>query len=103
MQERFDKAKAASQFHLVSDAGMDALEDSFAALKNKSDTIQAMQYQPLIQRIKDYLLGLAAVAVLLMFVSMMRSKIKAASDARKNLKEYKEKLKLNGQDDYPTI
>ena len=103
VQEKFDKAKAASQFHLVSDAGMDALEDSFAALKNKSDTIQAMQYQPLIQRIKDYLLGLAAVAVLLMFVSMMRSKIKAASDARKNLKEYKEKLKLNGQDEYPTI
>lgn len=103
VQEKFDKAKAASQFHLVSDAGMDALEDSFAALKNKSDTIQAMQYQPLIQRIKDYLLGLAAVAVLLMFVSMMRSKIKAASDARKNLKEYKEKLKQNGQDDYPTI
>ena len=103
VQEKFDKAKAASQFHLVSDAGMDALEDSFAALKNKSDTIQAMQYQPLIQRIKDYLLGLAAVAVLLMFVSMMRAKIKAASDARKNLKEYKEKLKLNGQDDYPTI
>ena len=103
VQEKFDKAKAASQFHLVSDAGMDALEDSFAAFKNKSDTIQAMQYQPLIQRIKDYLLGLAAVAVLLMFVSMMRSKIKAASDARKNLKEYKEKLKLNGQDEYPTI
>lgn len=104
VQEKFDKAKEAAQFHLVSDQRMEALEDSYASIKNKSDAIQAMQYKPLIQRIKDYLLGLAAVAVLLMFVNMLRSRIKAAKDARENLKKYKESLKLNGADkEYPTI
>ena len=62
-----------------------------------------MQYKPLIARIKDYLLGLAAVAVLLLFVSMVKTKIKAAKDARENMKKYQETLKLNGQDEYPTI
>ena len=103
VQEKFDKAKAADQFHLVSDAKMEALEDSYAALKNKSDTIQAMQYKPLIQRVKDYLMGLAAVAVLLMFVSMVRARLKSAQEMRKNMKQYKDKLKLNGQEEYPTI
>lgn len=103
VQEKFDKAKMAFQLHLVSDASMESLEDSYAVLKNKSDTIQAMQYKPLIQRIKDYLVGLAAVAVLLMFVSMMRARIKSAKEMRKNMQQYKDKLNLNGQDEYPTI
>ena len=103
VQEHFDKAQEAGRYHLVSDKNMNDLEDSYAVLKSKSDTIQAMQYQPLIQRIKDYLLGLAAVAVLLMFVSMVRSKIKTAKEMRANLKKYKDTLKLNGNDEYPTI
>ena len=103
VQERFDKAKAAQQLHQISADRMAELEDSYASLKSKSDAIQAMQYKPLIQRVKDYLLGLAAVAVLLMFASMLRSKIKAAKEARENLKKYKDTLKLNGQDEYPTI
>ncbi|MBR5043429.1 MAG: hypothetical protein IKX67_09365 [Bacteroidales bacterium] len=103
VQEKFDQAKEAEKFHLVSEKRMEALEDSYAALKNKSDTIQAMTYKPLIQRIKDYLLGLAAVAVLLMFVNMVQAKIKAAKEMRENMKKYKDTLKLNGKDDYPTI
>lgn len=103
VQEKFDKAKAAQQLHLISAERMDELEDSYASLKSKSDAIQAMQYKPLIQRIKDYLLGLAAVAVLLMFVSMLRGKLKAAQQMRENLKKYNDTLKLNGNDDYPTI
>ena len=75
----------------------------FAVLKNKSDTIQKMTYKPLIQRIKDYLLGLAAVAVLLMFISMMKARIKAAKEARKNLKKIKDAMTMSGQEDYPTI
>ena len=103
VEEKFGKAQEAGRLHVLSEESMAQLEDSYAVLKNKSDTIQAMQYKPLIQRIKDYLMGLAAVAVLLMFVSMMRARIKAAKDARENLKKYKETLKLNGNDEYPTI
>lgn len=103
VQEKFDGAKMAGDFHLVSQARMETLEDAYAALKHKSDTIQAMTYKPLIQRLKDYLLSLAAVAVLLMFVTMLRAKIKAAKEARENMKKYKEAMKLNGTDEFPTI
>ena len=103
IQEKFDKAKEAERLKMVSSQRMGELEDMYAALKNKSDAIQQMAYKPLIQRLKDYLLSLAAVAVLLMFVSMIRAKIKAAKELRKNMKKYKESLHLNGQDDYPTI
>ena len=103
VDEKFALAQQAGQFHLVSEERMTELEDAYAALKNKSDTIQQMTYKPLIQRVKDYLLGLAAVAVLLMFLSMAQAKIKAAKAARQNLKKMKETMKLNGMDDYPTI
>ena len=82
---------------------VEALEDAYAVIKNKSETIQAMEYQPLFKRIKDYLLGLAAVAVVLMFVNMMRARIKAAREMRANMKKYKDSLNLGGKDDYPTI
>ena len=103
VQEKFDAAKQAEGYRLVSRARMETLEDAYAALKNKSDAIQEMTYKPLIQRIKDYLLGLAAVAVLLMFLSMLRARIKAIKDAREAMKKYKDALKLNGSDEYPTI
>ena len=103
VQEKFEKARMAGDFHLVSSARMDTLEDTYAGLKHKSDTIQAMTYKPLIQRLKDYLLSLAAVAVLLMFVSMLRAKIKAAKETREQMKKYKEAMKLNGTDEFPTI
>ena len=103
VQEKFDKALEAEKLHVVSPRHMDELEDSYAILKNKSETIQAMTYKPLIERVKDYLLGLAAVAVLLMFVNMVRQRIKAARELRKNMKKYKDALNLNGKDDYPTI
>ena len=103
VQEKFDKARMAGDFHLVSQARMEMLEDTFAGLKHKSDTIQAMTYKPLIQRLKDYLLSLAAVALLLMFIAMLRARIKAAKAAREQMKQYKEALKLNGTDEFPTI
>ena len=103
VQEKFDKAREVQKYNLVSDQRMEELEDMYAVLKNKSDTIQKMTYKPLIQRIKDYLLGLAAVAVLLMFISMMKARIKAAKEARKNLKKIKDAMTMSGQEDYPTI
>ena len=103
VDEKFALAQEAGTFNLVSKERMDALEESYAALKNKSDAIQQMAYKPLIQRIKDYLLGLAAVAILLMFVSMVSAKLKTAKSMRENAKKLKESMKLNGMDDYPTI
>ena len=103
VQEKFDKAQEAEKLHLVPASHMEELEDLYAGLKHKSETIQAMTYKPFIERIKDYLLGLAAVAVLLLFLNMVQSKVKAARELRKNMKKYQDALKQNGQDDYPTL
>ena len=103
VKEKFYKAREAGRYHLVSDKAMAELEDSYVSLKSKSDTIQDMKYQPLITRIKDYLIGAAALAVLLMFFNMVRSKIKVARQLKGSMKQYKDSLKRNGQDEYPTI
>ena len=103
VQEKFDKAQEADRMHLVSAAHMEELKDLYAGLQHKSETIQAMAYKPLIQRLKDYLLGLAAVAMLLMFINMVNGKIKAAKQVRQNMKQYQDAMKLNGKDDYPTL
>ena len=103
VQEKFDKAQEADRMHLVSAAHMEELKDLYAGLQHKSETIQAMAYKPLFQRLKDYLLGLAAVAMLLMFINMVNGKIKAAKQLRQNMKQYQDAMKLNGKDDYPTL
>lgn len=80
---------------------MKGIEDKFFQLQTVSAKIQEMVYKPFIQRIKDYLIGLAAVAILLMFVNLATSKFKTVMQARAQAKKLKEMM--NGQHDYPTI
>ena len=79
------------------------LNEHYYATKAMSEKIQAMEYKPLIQRIKDYLLGLACVAVILIFVNMIKTKIDAAKKAREAVKQQMELLHNNSQTNYPTI
>ena len=53
------------------------------------------------QRIKDYLIGLAAVAILLMFFNLLNAKIKTLKAARDQAKKMKDMME--GQHNYPTI
>ena len=46
------------------------LSEQYANIQVMSKKIQEMTYKPLIQRLKDYLISLACVAVLLLFVNM---------------------------------
>ena len=54
------------------------------------------------ERIKDYLYSFAAVAILLMFVNMIYSKIQAYKQMRKSAEEYKKMLQRN-ENEFPTI
>lgn len=81
---------------------MDSLEVFYAEIRNISEKIQQSEYKPFMQRIKDYLLSFAAVAVLLMFLSMMKSKIDAARQMKENLKKAKEQMAQN-DDSIPSI
>ena len=80
---------------------MKAIDDKYFQLQTVSAKIQEMAYKPFIQRVKDYLLGLAAVAMLLMFLNMAKSKLKAVKAAKEQAKKMKEMM--DGEHNYPTI
>lgn len=80
------------------------LDEEYYALKALSGKIQALEYKPPLQRAKDWLMSLACVAMILVFINMATTKIKAAKKAREMLKKQKEFFdKANPENNYPTI
>ena len=67
-----------------------------------SEKIQKAEYKPFMERIKDYLMSFAAVAIILMFFNMIQAKIQAYKQMRKSAEEYKKMLQ-GGDDEYPSI
>ena len=80
---------------------MTAMENKVFELQTVSAKIQEMAYKPFIQRVKDYLMGLACVAILLMGLNLLKSKLAQVKQARDQAKKMKEMMK--GQHNYPTI
>ena len=78
------------------------IEEKYIELKNISEKIQALEYKPWLQRIKDYLYSLAAVAMILLFLNMLQAKLKALKQARENAKKLREMMDKDNND-YPTI
>lgn len=104
LQTSYEKSKAAAELVPQLSDRAAALDKQYFSLKALSDKIQAMVYKPPIQRIKDYLLGLACVAVILLFINMFFTKLQAAKKARQALKKQKELFGSKGGGvDYPTI
>jgi hypothetical protein len=101
VQKYFDQAKEAVTAFPGLQLRMKAMEKKVFELQTVSAKIQEMAYKPFIQRIKDYLFGLAAVAIVLMFLNMLKSKVNLLKQAR----EQAQKMKgmMNGQQNYPTI
>ena len=104
LQTNFEQAKAASELVPTLNTRMETLDEQYVIMKSVSEKVQALEYKPWMQRIKDYVMGLAAVAIILMFVNGIWSKFKAYKDKAANLKKYNDMLKNNGKDTtYPTI
>jgi hypothetical protein len=80
---------------------MEAMENKVFELQSVSAKIQDMAYKPFIQRIKDYLMGLACVAILLMGLNLLKSKLAQVKQLRDQSKKMKDMMK--GQHNYPTI
>ena len=80
---------------------MTAMENKVFELQTVSAKIQEMAYKPFIQRVKDYLMGLACVAILLMGLNLLKSKLAQVKQARDQAKKMKEMM--TGQHNYPTI
>lgn len=80
---------------------MDRLENKYVELKVVSEKIQNAVYVPFIQRIKDWLMSFAAVAMLLMFANMVVVRLNSVKKMRAQAKKMKDML--GGAQDYPTI
>ena len=101
IEASYGQAKAAAESFPGLKLRMEAIENKYFQLQSVSAKIQAMEYKPFIQRIKDYLIGLAAVAILLMFFNLLNAKIKTLKAAREQAKKMKDMM--SGQHNYPTI
>ena len=101
VEKYFGQAKEAATAFPGLELRMRAMENKVFELQTVSAKIQEMAYKPFIQRIKDYLMGLACVAILLMGVNLLKSKLKVIKQTREQVKKMKEMM--NGQHNYPTI
>lgn len=102
VQRQYDKAKSLSEEFAGFKARFQPIEEQYIGLKNTSEKIQALEYKPWLQKIKDYLYSIAAVAMILMFINMLQAKLKTLKQARENAKKLRQMLNED-QNDYPTI
>lgn len=103
LQASYEKSKTATQLIPQLAKRSERLDDQFFAIKALSTNIQSMKYEPPIQRIKDYLMSLAYVAVILIFINMVTTKLQAAKKARDMIKKQQDLFKKTNNEDYPTI
>ena len=104
LQTHYDQAKASCEVVPVLSKRMTVLDEQYVVMKSVSEKVQALEYKPFIQRVKDYVLGFAAVAIILMFFNMSMAKFKAYRDKVNNLGKYKKMLDNQGKGtNYPTI
>lgn len=102
IQEAYDKAKAVAATVPQLKERAELLSESFFTIKSRSEKIQQMQYMPLMQRFKDYLIGFACFAVIFMLFNNLTTKWQAAKQKKEALKKQAEMLRKQ-QNDYPTI
>lgn len=105
LQASYDTAKAATELVPSLQPRMNVLDEQFVVMKSVSEKVQALEYKPIFQRIKDYLMGLAAVAIILLFFNMMLAKYKTYKEKLTSMKKMNEMIKKQqGKDtQYPTI
>lgn len=80
-----------------------SLNAGYIDIKNKSNIIAQMAYVPFMERIKNYIVGFAIVAVMMLIVSVIHSKIVTIKQMRDNAKKLKEQYIKDGKDEIPSI
>lgn len=104
LQEAYTKAQAATAVVPTLSERMAQMDEEYSNLQVVSKQIQATEYKPFFQRIKDYLLGLGCVSLFLMFLNLIWTKIQFARKQRQAMKQYQDMMRQSGNNqDYPTI
>ena len=101
VQTQYTNAKQVATDITQLGARMDRLESKFVELRVISEKIQQAEYKPLLERVKDWLMGLAAVSVVMMFANMIITRL----NSLKNMRAQAQKMKnmMGGGQEYPTI
>lgn len=103
IEESYGKVKTAVELVPALSSRAAVIDEQYITLKAMSEKITAMAYKPFIQRIKDYLLGFAAVAIILLFFNLAVTRLVAVKKAYKSMQQYKKLMKSNESGNYPTI
>ena len=98
----YERAKGIAQEFDELSPRFSRMEEVYIGLRNTSENIQALEYKPWIQRVKDYLYSFAAVALILMFLNMLQAKWKAFKQARENARKLAQMMNRE-ENEYPTI
>lgn len=104
LQNNYNQAKAACEIVPSLSKRMETLDEQYVIMKSVSEKVQTLEFKPFIQRVKDYVLGLAGVAVILLFLNGMITKYKSYREKVASMKKYNDMMKNNGKGTtYPTI
>lgn len=103
VEKAYAEAAEASKGIQPLEVRMKALEDKYINIKTMAEKIQSAEYKPFIERAKEYLLGIAVVALIIMVISMIQSKMVAVKQMKENMKKIKEQYIKDGKDDIPSI
>lgn len=103
LQASYDKSKAAAEMVPQLKTRASVLDEHYYKLKTLDEKIRSMEYKPFIERIKNYLLGLACVSVILVFLNILVTKLAGLKKTRQMLKKQKEMLSKTNGSEYPTI
>ncbi len=103
IEEKYSRAKeAAKNLPDLADQ-MERIEEQYVTLRCASEEIQNAAYKSLWDRVKDYVYGIAAVSMILLFLNMAQARVKQVKEMRKQAKKMKEQLKKSESNDLPTI
>lgn len=98
----FQTAREAAAINPVLKGRMAVLQSEFIDIRNSSSKIQEMEFKPFVERIKDYIMSLAAFAIIMMFLVFIGNYIKAAKTAKESARKMEELLHKN-DGETPTI
>lgn len=102
IRNAYQTAKDAAEINPRLKGRMDSLQGMFVEIQTMSDEIQKMEFKPLMTRIKDYLMSIAAVSVIMMFFVFLGTYVKSIKSAKDSAEQMKQLLN-KGENEPPEI
>ena len=102
IENAYQTAKEAAEINPRIKDRMDSLQGLFVEIQTISGEIQKMEFKPLMTRIKDYLMSIAAVSVIMMFFIFLGTYIKSIKSAKESAEKMKQLLN-KGENEPPVI